>query len=590
MDDAPQTTSARISELGSASARRWLPLLALAALLLFAGVGGALAWRQYKDSQRTDLKDARARAVVAATVFDVSFAGEIGTLQSISQAPVVVKTDQRQMLTYFKRVLATNGRLFPGGLGWIDRQGKARVSTNSGTSGRVADVSDRAYFRAAMHTGQPFVSAGLTGRRNHQHVIVIAVPTRDATGELTGVLAGSLLVMPTKPNARTIDLGYSGLAVLDRENQLVFSDFAHPRSLEALRRLGKATDGVLSDTRGLDGDPGHVVAYARSKVPQWSVILDRPRSEIFGGARRSLVIELALIAGATLLGLALLAWILSRMRGEARALEEQARRRRIRYEEQRRVATTLQQALLSEIPRIAAIDSAARYQAGSTGLEVGGDWYDVVQRPDGIVHVSVGDVAGRGVAAAALMGQLRNAFRAYAYDYASPAAIMWRLIRHMEDDEMATAICITIDPVLRQLTYSSAGHPPPMLRDDDTGETVRLDLAQAPPLGFASPEAVVEARLSLPQRSTLLAYTDGVIERRDRVIDEGIDRLELAFRAADPGMSADALADKLIREVAEVTAADDDIALLVMRLHGLTTQSERERRGDLAALADSPEA
>jgi serine phosphatase RsbU (regulator of sigma subunit) len=590
MNDAPQTTRASSLELSSTSARRWLPLLALVALLLFAGVGGALAWRQYKDSQKTDLRDARAKAVVAATVFDVIFAGEIGTLQSISQAPVVVKRDQRQMLAYFKRVLAKNGKLFPGGLGWIDRQGTVRVSTQRRKPGPVTDVSDRAYFRAAMETGQPYVSAGLTGRSNHQHVVVISVPTTDAAGEVTGVLAGSLLVKPSKPNARTIDLGYSGLAVLDRQNQLVFSDFAHPRSLEALRQLGKAADGVLSDTRGLNGDPGHVVAYARSKVPQWSVILDRPRSEIFGGARRSLITELALIAGATLLGLVLLAWILSRMRGETRALEEQARRRRIRYDEQHRVATTLQQALLSEIPRIAAIDSAARYQAGSTGLEVGGDWYDVVERPDGIVHVSVGDVAGRGVAAAALMGQLRNAFRAYAYDYASPAAIMWRLIRHMQDDEMATAICITIDPVLRQLTYSSAGHPPPLLRDDDTGETVRLDLAQAPPLGFASPEAVVEARVSLPQRSTLLAYTDGVIERRDRVIDEGIDRLESALRAADPALSADALADKLIREVAEVTAADDDIALLVMRLLGLMEYADRERRSDPAVFAEAPEA
>ena len=590
MTDQLPTSSARSHELSSASARRWLPLLALAALLLFAGAGGALAWRQYQDSQRTALKDARAKAAVASTVFDLIFAGEIGTLQSISQAPVVVKAEQHEMRAYFKRVLAKNGKLFPGGLGWIDRQGKVRVSTNGRSPVTVRDVSDRAYFRTVVRTRQPYVSAGLTGRSNHQHVIVISVPTVDAAGELTGVLAGSLLVKPTKPSARTIDLGFSGLAVLDRDNQLVFSDFAHPQSLEALKRFGKATEGVLSDARGLDGEPGHVVAFAHSKVPQWSVILDRPRSEVFGGARRSLLIELALIAGATLLGLALLAWILNRMRDETHALEEQARRRRLRYEEEHRVATTLQQALLSELPRISAIDSAARYQAGSTGLEVGGDWYDVVQRPDGIVHVSVGDVAGRGVAAAALMGQLRSAFRAYAYDHTSPAAIMWRLIRHMDADEMATAICLTIDPVLRQITYSSAGHPPPLLRDDDSGETTRLGLAQAPPLGFATPEAVIEARVALPSRSTLLAYTDGLIERRDRVIDEGIERLEAAFRAADPGMSAEALADTLIREVAEVTAADDDIALLVMRLLDLPMIVESERGGELAALAESPEA
>ena len=157
---------------------------------------------------------------------------------------------------------------------------------------------------------------------------------------------------------RSIDLGYSGLAILDRDDQLVLSGFAHPRSLVALRRFGKASSGVLSDAPGLDGSPGHVVAFARSKVPRWSVILDRPRSAIFGDARRNLVIELGLIAGAALFGLALLAWILARARAET-SPGEQARRRRLRYEQEHTVAITLQRSLLSAIPPIASIDSAA---------------------------------------------------------------------------------------------------------------------------------------------------------------------------------------------------------------------------------------
>jgi serine phosphatase RsbU (regulator of sigma subunit) len=582
--DIPDTRTARADDIESQSLRRWLPLLALAALLLFAAVCGALAWRQYRDAQRTDLKDARAKAVVAATIFDSIFRGEIGTLDSMSQAPVVVNRDTSGMRRYFLRVKKRNGQLFTGGLAWIDAQGKVRASTTVTSPGPVTDVSDRAYFREVIRTGKAFVSAGLTSRRTHRHVLVIAVPTRDVKGTTTGILAGTLLVKPTRPNQRTIDLGYSGLAILDRENQLVFSGFTHPRSLDSITRFGKAQSGIVSDGRGLDGDSGHVVAYARSNVPQWSVILDRPRSEIFGDARRSLVIELLLIAGATLIGLALLAWILARARAEGRALGERARNRRQRYEEEHRVAVTLQRSLLSELPRIPGVDSAGRYQAGSTGLEVGGDWYDVVQRPDGIVHISVGDVAGRGVAAAALMGQLRNAFRAYAYDHTSPAEIMWRLIRHMGDDEMATAICITIDPAARLLAYSSAGHPPPLLRDDDDRSTTRLDCAQAPPLGFASPESVIEGQVALPARATLLAYTDGVIERRDQVIDEGIDRLESAFASADAELAAGELADKLIHEVAEVTAADDDVALVVIRFLGSPVAPVEDRPGDLAAL------
>jgi serine phosphatase RsbU (regulator of sigma subunit) len=167
---------------------------------------------------------------------------------------------------------------------------------------------------------------------------------------------------------------------------------------------------------------------------------------------------------------------------------------------------------------------------------------------------------------------------------------MWRLMRHVDIDEMATAICITIDPPAGRLAYCSAGHPPPLLRDDSSGLTTRLDQAQAPPLGFAPREAVIEAQVPLPSRATLLAYTDGVIERRDRVIDEGIERLETAFGAADPRLSADALADKLIREVAEVTGADDDIALLVMRVLDLPSSPEDESPGDLASLVKTPDA
>jgi serine phosphatase RsbU (regulator of sigma subunit) len=167
------------------------------------------------------------------------------------------------------------------------------------------------------------------------------------------------------------------------------------------------------------------------------------------------------------------------------------------------------------------------------------------------------------------MGQLRNAFRAYAYDHASPAEIMWRLIRHMAEDQMATAVCIAIDTTTQELTYASAGHPPALLRDDESGVVTRLDLAQAPPLGFASPDAIHETRIALPRHSTLIGYTDGVIERRGQVIDEGIERLEKVVGSAARDVSAAELADTVIRDVAEVTAADDDIAVLVMRFLGL---------------------
>ena len=88
---------------------------------------------------------------------------------------------------------------------------------------------------------------------------------------------------------------------------------------------------------------------------------------------------------------------------------------------------------------------------------MGGDWYDVVRRGDGIMHLTVGDVAGRGIRAAVLMGQLRNAFRAYALEFTSPGELIRCLARHLGEDQMATTVCVTIDPYTREYSYASAG-------------------------------------------------------------------------------------------------------------------------------------
>jgi serine phosphatase RsbU (regulator of sigma subunit) len=575
-------------EMSALISRRPIALAALAALLLFVIVAGALAWRQYQEAQDTALDNARARAVLAGTVFDIYFSGRIGTLTSIAQAPVIRETDEVSMLAFLKRVQPPKGKLFPGGLGWVDRKGFVRVTTIRARPGKFGNVSDRSYFREVTKTGRPFVSEGLTARLTRQQVVSMAVPTRDASGALTGVLTGALLVKSSSPSQASLDLGYQGLAIIDRKGQSILAGFVHPKQFDADKRFGTAKSGVLSDTTGLDGEDGHVLAFARAAVPGWTVILDRTRSDVFSAARRTLMLELALLGGVALLAVALLLWILNRVRSDARAERERSLQRRQQYEQEHRVATTLQRSLLVDVPQIDAIESAARYQPGSTGLEVGGDWFDVLRRPDGIVHVTVGDVAGHGIAAAALMGQLRNAFRAYAYEHASPAAVMSRMHRHIGPDEMATAICIAIDPYAQEFAYSSAGHPPPLLRDAATGTVTRLEGAQSPVLAHVSRTPVPEARLALPNRVTLVVYTDGMVERRDQVIDAGIDRLAAELSAVEPGTTAGELADKLIRDVAAVTAADDDIALLVMQFGEVPVTVDIELApGDAGVVAET---
>ena len=592
MQQGPREAGLRPGERRAADAdpvpvasRRTVALMALAALLLFAAVAGALAWRQYRAAEREAVNNDRTRAVLAADIFDAYFSGQIGTLAVIAKAPVVRHTDEAQMLGYLKRIQPPNGKLFPGGLAWSNLAGTVRVSTSRPRPGDIANVADRSYFIQAIRSGAPYVSEGLTGRLNHRQVVATGVPTRDDAGKITGVLIGTVLIQPASPSQATFDLGYAGLAIIDRKGQSILAAFVRPKHLAEPARFGRAADGVLSDTTGLDGASGHVLAFARAKIPHWTVILDRPRASVFAAARHTLELEAALLGGVALLDLALLTWLFRRARAEARLAADRALQRRRRYEREHQVATTLQRSLLAEMPEIEGVDAAARYQAGSTGLEVGGDWFDVLHRPDGIIMVTIGDVAGRGVAAAALMGQLRNAFRAYAFEHASPAAVMSRLQRHIVGDEMATAICVAVDPYAREVAYASASHPPPLLRNDVSGSIAPLAGAQSPLLGPVSTKAVVDARLALPRHATLVGYTDGMVERRDEVIDAGIERLATALRDAGSDASAAELADSLIRDVAEVTAADDDIALLVLRFGDVPASLEMDLPPDAGALA-----
>lgn len=717
--------------------RRRVAFGVLAAVLALVAVAVVLAWRQYDDARRNALRELRARAVLGATVFDTAITGQLNTLQAIALSPAVTSGDAAAMRAYFHRMRRAQGGVFTGGLGFIDLTGRTRASSVPGLTA-ATDYSDRSWFKAVLRTRRPYVSEGLVGRVQGNSVVVEAVPVRDARGRLIGMVTGSFRVNPLRETRRNVELGYAGLAVIDRSGRLITEKgFPPPANAKLAARIERGGPGVLDGVRGLDGTDSRVVAYARSAVPGWTIALDQPRSSVLAAARRSLTIELITIAAAaavalSLIGLALvrsrrraeadreraLSWgELSRSLGDAsRAVEiaepvaaalsaafpgatvlvalegdtgpgleivavhgpsqeaakastaaflaapvrayesarpvkieteaalaarlpdvyerlaaevrslvvvplivrggrpigslalyfpdergldakertlvaahadqtAQALARMRRYEREHEVAVSLQRSLLPERRPVApGLDIAARYRAGGAGLEVGGDWYDVVTRPDGLVHVTVGDVAGRGIRAAAVMSQLRNAFQAYGFEHTSPAEITRRLLRHVPEDTMATAVNLVIDPYTHELSYSCAGHPPCLLLDHDRGAVTRLDGAGAPPLGFASPASVTEAAVALPARATLVAYTDGLVERRGRSIDDGIELLEtLLVERAD--LDADEVADGVLREVFERLGTDDDIALLVLRFAAVPARVDLIVPADPLALA-----
>lgn len=233
------------------------------------------------------------------------------------------------------------------------------------------------------------------------------------------------------------------------------------------------------------------------------------------------------------------------------------------FEREHRIAETLQRSLLPErLPELPGVELAARYLPGSTDIQVGGDWYEVVPLTGGRLSAAVGDVVGRGIRAAAAMGQFRNAMRALALEGLSPARLLERLseLSIGLGREFATAMVLELDPATGMVTYSSAGHPPALVVPS-SGDPWFLDGGRATPLGVEPGTAYPEAIAQLEPGSTLLVYTDGLIERRDETLEQGFDRLRAAASGEeDPNRLVDLLLDALTGEHRE-----DDVALLAIR-------------------------
>jgi anti-sigma regulatory factor (Ser/Thr protein kinase)/putative methionine-R-sulfoxide reductase with GAF domain len=227
-----------------------------------------------------------------------------------------------------------------------------------------------------------------------------------------------------------------------------------------------------------------------------------------------------------------------------------------------RSAVALQRSLLPErLPSLVGVEAAARYRPARD--EVGGDWYDVMELPRGLVGIAIGDVAGHGVRAAALMGQLRTALRAYALDHNGPAETLRRLdrlIQTIEGRGMATVAYGVLDPTTGAMRYASAGHPPAVIVPAE-GEARLLEAERFPPLGTLSYANYRETELRLAPGETMLLYTDGLIERRRESILLGLERLRVAAR---PAASAEDLCQRVLEDVADVEA-EDDVALVALR-------------------------
>ncbi|MEU8198440.1 SpoIIE family protein phosphatase [Microbispora amethystogenes] len=233
-------------------------------------------------------------------------------------------------------------------------------------------------------------------------------------------------------------------------------------------------------------------------------------------------------------------------------------------DQQRETAIALQRAILgpADLPE----GFAVRYEPATRPLEVGGDWYDTIALPGGNIGIVVGDCVGRGVEAAAVMGQLRSACRALLLQDASPARTLMALDHFaagVPGAKCTTVFCGVLDPETGVLTYSSAGHPPGILAHPD-GTTRLLEDGRSIPLAVRPGAERPEGQAVIPARATLMLYTDGLVERRRSPLNAGIDQ---ASRAVQDGRDAavDDLATQVMVRLAPADGYDDDVALLLYR-------------------------
>jgi PAS domain S-box-containing protein len=236
------------------------------------------------------------------------------------------------------------------------------------------------------------------------------------------------------------------------------------------------------------------------------------------------------------------------------------------FEREHAIAEELQRSLLpAELPEVPGLSAAARYNPAGAGSQVGGDWYDMVVQPDGTLLMIIGDVAGRGIGAASQMGQLRSALRAYAFDGHPPGSLLERLngfMNGLRDRGMATVALVSVDAAAGELRYAKAGHPPALMVGPD-GAVTWLEDAAGVPLGVVEDAVYAEATVPIAPGSTLVLYTDGLVEVRGESLDRGFERLEKATISAPH--EPEALCDHVLEHTLADPDIDDDVTLLVLR-------------------------
>ncbi|HRW39047.1 MAG TPA: PP2C family protein-serine/threonine phosphatase [Aquihabitans sp.] len=359
------------------------------------------------------------------------------------------------------------------------------------------------------------------------------------------------IALPDDPTA--IDL--AGDAYDDLDSAIYLGDRARPSAL------------LTATTRDLPlrGAEQVVVPWGDGELLLQFV----PRGRLVGGLLATLPLIIAVVGGLLVAAFGLLA---HRLQRTGRRASQLARANEALYLEQQGVAVTLQRQLLPEsLPDDPRVELAQRYQAGVAGIEVGGDWYDAVLVDDGRrLVLTVGDVSGQGLPAATVMITLRIAVRAWASEGDRPAQILEKLDRMLDvrtDGHFATVLCAALDLATGRIELASAGHPVPVVARGSEARTV--EVRPGLPIGVG-PDAYQPAEVGLEPGDLLVAFTDGLFERRGEVVDDSMERVRVAVGELVHQPAQDVV-DGLVRALAADEAPDDTAVLAVRWIGGFPT-------------------
>jgi hypothetical protein len=441
-------------------------------------------------------------------------------------------------------------------------------------------------------TFQRFVTAGTVSTGNSgsislwrltnghaQEVTSIGPPLTLVAEKLDGAFfatvhpSASLFVTGILPGA-TPRLGYAEMPAGDTSGLMVYRETSLPANRQvavpasspfsrlkfALYLGAKPLPADLLEATGSTPVRGHTSSTSLPFGDTSITMVGMSSSELSGGLSAALVWIVLGVGVALAFGSGAAVEYALRRRLFAESL---ARDNGRLYREQQNIAGYLQHALLPRVPEIAGVEIAARYLAGVVDIEVGGDWYDVISTGDDRCVFFVGDVSGRGLQAATTMASLRYAIRAYTAQGDDVATVLVKLNALLDiesDQQFATVLAGEIDVELHRVTLVSAGHFMPLVVGDGGAEFVVG--SAAPPVGVAPLDNLTTVTFDVPPHATLIAFTDGLIERKDdESIDVGLERLRNAATGQSESLAE--LVDGLVNALIVADAPDDTVILAI---------------------------